>query len=185
MCVSFLLARHFCFAKVVACGRVTEREGGTRQRSPPHSPLLLVYRIADNKAYGQITLPHLFIYELERDFCGLAEDQCGKGYLKEKNLIGTDVFNVSGSSGSFFMQNIWNHDLNLLYYVNYQFPIASEGYGSTADQILLWEGEVVSMSLYTDWSFYSDEAAGSHHLGTPTNMVQGPPSRPSPMKPWI
>ena len=72
------------------------------------------------------------------------------------------------------MQNIWNHDLNLLYYVNYQFPIASEGYGSTADQILLWEGDVVSMSLYTDWSFYSDEAAGSHHLGTPTNMVQGP-----------
>jgi hypothetical protein len=72
------------------------------------------------------------------------------------------------------MQNIWNHDLNLLYYVNYQFPIASEGYGSTADQILLWEGDVVSMSLYTDWSFYSDEAAGFHHLGTPTNMVQGP-----------
>lgn len=127
-----------------------------------------------DEPYGQITLLHLFIYELERDFCGLAEDQCGKGYLKEKNLIGTDVFNVSGSSGSFFMQNIWNHDLNLLYYVNYQFPIASEGYGSTADQILLREGDVVSMSLYTDWSFYSDDAAGFHHLGTPTNMVQGP-----------
>ncbi len=127
-----------------------------------------------DEPYGQITLLHLFIYELERDFCGLAEEQCGKGYLKEKNLIGTDVFNVSGSSGSFFMQNIWNHDPNLLYYVNYQFPIASEGYGSTADQILLREGDVVSMSLYTDWSFYSDEAAGFHHLGTPTNMVQGP-----------
>ena len=63
------------------------------------------------------------------------------------------------------MQNIWNHDPNLLYYVNYQFPIASEGYGSTADQILLREGDVVSTSLYTDWSFYSDEAAGFHHLG--------------------
>lgn len=33
---------------------------------------------------------------------------------------------------------------------------------------------MVSTSLYTDWSFYSDEAAGFHHLGTPTNMVQGP-----------
>ena len=65
--------------------------GGTRQRSPPTLPLLLVYRIADNEPYGQITLLHLFIYELERDFCGLAEEQCGKGYLKEKNLIGTSA----------------------------------------------------------------------------------------------
>ena len=56
-----------------------------------------------DEPYGQITLLHLFIYELERDFCGLSEDQCGKGYLKEKNLIGTDVFRVSGSSGSFFI----------------------------------------------------------------------------------
>ena len=32
----------------------------------------------------------------------------------------------------------------------------------------------LSRHIYTDWSFYSDEAAGFHHLGTPTNMVQGP-----------
>lgn len=44
-----------------------------------------------DEPYGQITLLHLFIYELERDFCGLAEEQCGKGYLKEKNLIGTSA----------------------------------------------------------------------------------------------
>ena len=49
----FLLARHFCFAKVVACERVTEREGGNPSKVPPTLPLLLVYRIADNKAYGQ------------------------------------------------------------------------------------------------------------------------------------
>ena len=36
--VSFLLVRHFCFAKVVACGRVTERERGNPLRFPPHTP---------------------------------------------------------------------------------------------------------------------------------------------------
>ena len=36
--VSFFLEQHFCGAKVVACGRVTEREWGNPQRFPPHTP---------------------------------------------------------------------------------------------------------------------------------------------------
>ncbi len=123
--------------------------------------------------YGKITVLHLLIYALERDYCGLPEERCGMGYLKDQDLIGTDVFNVAGNSGSFFMQNIWGHGLNLLYYLNYEYPMASEGWGSTADQQLLHDGDVVSMSLYSDYGFISDETAGFHHLGTEANKTQG------------
>ena len=37
------LVQHFCFAKVVACGRVIEREWGNPQRFPPHTPPSLRY----------------------------------------------------------------------------------------------------------------------------------------------
>ena len=41
-CLSFLV-QHFCYAKVVACGRVTEREWGNPSKVPPsHSPFLAV-----------------------------------------------------------------------------------------------------------------------------------------------
>ena len=33
--VALFLVQHFCFAKVVACGRVTERERGNPLRFPP------------------------------------------------------------------------------------------------------------------------------------------------------
>lgn len=36
--VALFLVQHFCFAKVVACGRVTERERGNPLRFPPHTP---------------------------------------------------------------------------------------------------------------------------------------------------
>ena len=51
--VSFLLVRYFCFAKVVACGRVTERERGNPSKVPPsHSPFLAACGSADNKTCG-------------------------------------------------------------------------------------------------------------------------------------
>ena len=37
-CVSSFLEQHFCFAKVVACGRMTERERGNPPWFPPHTP---------------------------------------------------------------------------------------------------------------------------------------------------
>ena len=52
-CLSFLV-QHFCYAKVVACGRVTEREWGNPSKVPPsHSPFLAVGGSADNKTCGQ------------------------------------------------------------------------------------------------------------------------------------
>ena len=44
MGVFLFLERHFCYAKVVACGRVIEREWGNPSKVPPsHSPFLAVY----------------------------------------------------------------------------------------------------------------------------------------------
>ena len=52
-CLSFL-EQHFCCAKVVACGRVIEREWGNPSKVPPsHSPFLAVGGSADNKTCGQ------------------------------------------------------------------------------------------------------------------------------------
>ena len=52
-CLSFL-EQHFCYAKVVACGRVIEREWGNPSKVPPsHSPFLAVGGSADNKTCGQ------------------------------------------------------------------------------------------------------------------------------------
>ena len=52
-CLSFL-EQHFCYAKVVACGRVTEREWGNPSKVPPsHSPFLAVGGSADNKTCEQ------------------------------------------------------------------------------------------------------------------------------------
>ena len=52
-CLSFL-EQHFCYAKVVACGRVIEREWGNPSKVPPsHSPFLAVGGSADNKTCEQ------------------------------------------------------------------------------------------------------------------------------------
>lgn len=39
-------------------------------------------------AYGKITDLHLMIYMLERHYCGLTDEQCGKGYLYKHDLMG-------------------------------------------------------------------------------------------------
>ena len=49
----FFLEQHFCYAKVVACGRVIERERGNPSKVPPsHSPFLAMCGSADNKTCG-------------------------------------------------------------------------------------------------------------------------------------
>ena len=106
-------------------------------------------------AYGKITMLHLFIYATEVYYLGIDPADAGKGYLAD-NGMGTDIFNYSGSTGSIFLQNIWNYDLNLNYYLNYEYPLASAGWGSTCDQILLREGDIVTLGHFSDYSFFND-----------------------------
>ena len=107
-------------------------------------------------AYGKVTLLHLYIYALEVFYCGIDPDEAGQGYLYEEGLIGTEVFSISGGVGSSFMNQFWGGDCNLNYYVNYEYPLASEGWGATSDQILLRDGDIITLGHFTGWSFYAD-----------------------------
>ena len=64
-------------------------------------------------AEGKVTLLHLYIYALERFYCGVDHEDAGKGYLYDEKLVGTDVFTISGSVGSSFMNQFWGGDCNL------------------------------------------------------------------------
>lgn len=108
-------------------------------------------------AYGKITMMHLYIYATEVYYCGLEEEDAGKGYLYEQNLMGTDTFKLTGSAGSSYLSMFWGKDENLNYYLNYKYPLASEGWGSTSDQILLHDGDIITMGHFTDWNFYNDD----------------------------
>lgn len=115
-------------------------------------------------AYGKITMLHLFIYATEVYRCGIDPADAGQGYLLDSGLLGSDLFSYSGSVGSIFFNTIWNYDLNLNYYLNHEYPLASEGWGSTADQILLREGDVVTLGHFTDWSFFNDSTSVFNHF---------------------
>ena len=124
-------------------------------------------------AYGKITMLHLFIYATEVYYLGIDPADAGKGYLAD-NGMGTDIFNYSGSTGSIFLQNIWNYDLNLNYYLNYEYPLASAGWGSTCDQILLRDGDIVTLGHFSDYSFFNDTTSIFNYIvADKTDPVQG------------
>ena len=119
-------------------------------------------------AYGKITDLHLMIYMLERHYCGLTDEQCGKGYLYTNHLMGkgSTVLETEGGAGSVLVRHYWSHDMNFNYYQNYVYPLASAGWGATADQIILRDGEIFTLAMFTDWGFYTKSGAGFQHLGT-------------------
>lgn len=116
-------------------------------------------------AYGKVTALHLIIYVTEVYHCGVDKENAGEGYLKEAGLLeSSEYYNgnescllyISGTQGSAFMNRLWDGDCNLNYYVNYQYPEASAGWGATVDQILLREGDLITVGAFTDWGFYND-----------------------------
>ena len=124
-------------------------------------------------AYGKVTMFHLFIYATEVYYLGIDPADAGKGYLKD-NGLGSSIFNVTGSTGSTFLQEIWNYDLNLNYYLNYEYPLASAGWGSTSDQILLRDGDIVTLGHFSDWSFFNDTTSIFNYIvADKTDPVQG------------
>ena len=125
-------------------------------------------------AYGKITMLHLFLYATEVYYLGIDPADAGKGYLADNGIMGTDIFSYSGSTGSIFLQNIWKYDLNLNYYLNYEYPLASEGWGSTCDQILLRDGDIVTLGHFSDYSFFNDTTSIFNYIvADKTDPVQG------------
>ena len=76
-------------------------------------------------------------YYLNRDF--------------QQSDVGTEAFNPSGSATSMFMNEFWGHEYNLNYYVNHAYPLMAKGWGSTADYILLEEGDEIDVNMFASW----------------------------------
>lgn len=122
-------------------------------------------------AYNKITMLHLFIYATEVYYCGVDEADAGKGYLYKQKLLGTDTFTLTGSVGSSYLKMFWGQDENLNYYINYQYPLASPGWGSTSDQILLRDGDIITMGHFTDWQFHTDPGSVFNYLKAGNDTV--------------
>lgn len=70
------------------------------------------------------------------------------------------LLTVTGSSGHMYMQKFWNHDENLTYFVNHEYPLMSEKIGATADWIILNDGDVIEVAMYKDWNFWNKDESG-------------------------
>ena len=122
-------------------------------------------------ADGKVTLLHLYIYALEVYYCGIDPEEAGQGYLYNEGLMGTEVFTISGGVGSSFMNQFWGGDCNLNYYVNYEYPLASSGWGATCDQILLRDGDIITLGHFTGWSFYGDSYSIFNYITADREIV--------------
>lgn len=122
-------------------------------------------------AEGHITLLHLYIYMAEVYYMGIDPDDVGQGALREK--IGTELFSASGKVGSMYLTSFLNFDSNLNYYVNGEFPQASEGWGATADQIELKDGDDVQIGHFTNTNFFGSKLAGFNALNCKEEVNAG------------
>ena len=111
-------------------------------------------------AYGVVTTMHALIYLTELYYFGYDEDLCGTGYSHTLDQDGDgksdfqEAMSVTQNAGSTFTY-LWGAGGNLNYHLNYKYPTAYEGWGSTSDQQPLRNGDVVSIH------FIEGSASGS------------------------
>ena len=111
-------------------------------------------------AENNVTMLHMLIWLTEIYWHEIDEDDAGKGFLaNEGNWEG---FKIKGSpiAGSAFF-DMWNFSYNFNYYVNYEYPLGAPGWGSSCDQIRLFDGDVVTIR-YND---NSGKVGTYHHFG--------------------
>ena len=112
-------------------------------------------------AYNNITAMHAFIVATELFYLGYSQEQVGTGRSYREMITVTDykgeqvtvskfanAISWSQDAGSSFM-DFWDHGTNLNYYVNYAYPLAYPGWGSTSDQEVIKNGDVISVHLIT------------------------------------
>lgn len=75
-----------------------------------------------------------------------------------------DVTITGGAGSIYFAGGLFGFsDENLRYDYNGAYP-AVDGWGLTADQIVLSDGDFLNIAHYTDWSFWGDSATGFHYF---------------------
>lgn len=107
------------------------------------------YYDADGDGEYDLTALHLYVY--------VHEEILG--------LDWSDVY-VSGYPGSiFFESGLFGFvDCNLNYYLNGAYPEISPGWGATADNLVLRDGDFYDIAGYTSWAFWMDPAAGFRYF---------------------
>ncbi len=132
------------------------------------------YSIPQNSEdYGKVTALHLYIYAMETCYYGVEPEEAGKGYLKEKSILGTDMLTISGDAGSIFLEKFWGMSMNLNYYKNYQYPTyTGTSMGATADQIILNDGDIITVGHFTSYAFYSDPTSIFNFIKAGENTVE-------------
>ena len=107
-------------------------------------------------ANGVVTTMHALIWATEVYVLGIDAEDAGTGI--GKNRIGQYInFDMDGGVGSTFME-FWHGSTNLNYYLDYEFPLGREGWGSTGDQQDLKDGIAINIHLISDGS----SASGSN-----------------------
>lgn len=105
----------------------------------------------------EITALHLFIY---------VHDQ----------LLGLDFGDVDTSNGApasmYFTSGLFGYeDENLRYDYNGAYPADENGWGFTADRIVLKPGDYLDVAHYSDWNFFNDSAYGFHYFADSGNRI--------------
>ena len=103
----------------------------------------------NNDGKNDITALHLYIYTHEKIF----------------GLDWNDV-TIEGGAGSIYLKAglFGFEDENLTYYRNGAYPEIMPGWGATADQLTLSNGDFYDIAHYTSFSFWMDSAAGYHYF---------------------
>lgn len=96
-------------------------------------------------AFGNITAMHAFIAATERFYLGYEQDQIGKNI---NPAAFAEAVSWSQDAGSSFM-SLWDHGTNLNYYLNFAYPLAYSGWGSTSDQEVLENGDELTVHMIT------------------------------------
>lgn len=132
-------------------------------------------KYVDEKIVERPTALHLYLYMIGVYYLGLNPAEVTSGSTKIVDHAGGAgvswisgdkayddtgaALSLSGSATSMYMENFWGHDQNLMYYRNHIYPLMSAGWGSTADYILLSDGDTIDVAMYSNWSFWSDGGA--------------------------
>ena len=103
---------------------------------------------ADGDNIPEITALHLYIYVHEIVL----------------GLNWSDVYVTGGPGSIYFAGGLFGFsDENLRYDLNGAYP-AVDGWGLTADQIVLSNGDFLNVAHYTSWAFWGDSATGFHYF---------------------
>jgi len=82
-------------------------------------------------------------------------------------ILGLDwsTVTITGDPGSTYFQNglFGYNDENLRYDYNGAYP-AVDGWGLTADRIVLSDGDFLNIAHYTSWAFWGDSVTGFHYF---------------------